>query len=80
MIEVQKNLKLLKKQTKGKIWDNCPPHCLKFLKNGLKQDNVESIYNVNLKHHPIMMGIQSGPNTMDHNIAISSNHHPELIW
>jgi hypothetical protein len=50
-----------------------------LLKNGLMQDNVENIYNVNLKHHPIKMGIQNGFNNMDHNL-MTFNHHLELIW
>jgi hypothetical protein len=37
---------------------------LKFLKDGITQDGVENICNVYLKHHPIKMGIQSGPKTM----------------
>jgi hypothetical protein len=44
------------------------------------QNGVESVYNVYLKHHPIKMGIQSGLNTMDHNLTTSSNYHPEVIW
>jgi len=53
-----------------------PPHYPKFLENGLTQDDVENVYNVNLKDHPIRMGIQSGINTMDHGLTTSSNHHP----
>jgi hypothetical protein len=26
------------------------------------------------------MGIQNGPNTMDHNLATFFNYHPKLIW
>jgi hypothetical protein len=83
MIEVQKNLKAIKRMNKGKKLGQLPPpppSCLKFLKNGFTQNGIESICNVNLKQHPIMMGIQSGPNTMDHNITIFYNHHHELIW
>jgi len=53
---------------------------LKVPKNDFTQDGVESVCNVNLKHHPIRMDTQSGPNTIDHNITISYIHHPELIW
>jgi hypothetical protein len=41
-------------------------YCSKLLENGLTWNGIESIYNVYLKHHPIRMGVQSGPNTMDH--------------
>jgi hypothetical protein len=39
------------------------------MENGLMQDGVESICNVNLKQHPIKMGIQSGSNTMDYGLT-----------
>ncbi len=33
------------------------PHYLKLLEDGIMQDGVESVCNVNLKHHPIKMDI-----------------------
>jgi hypothetical protein len=51
-----------------------PPYCSKFLENGLMRNDVKSVNNVNLKHHPIKLGIQNGPNTMDHNLITSFNH------
>ncbi len=77
MIEVQKNHKNNKQMEKlGQL----PPYCSKFLENGLTGDNVKNICNVNLKHHPIRLGIQNGRNTMDHDLTTSFNHHPKLIW
>lgn len=77
MIEVQRNHK---KNKQRKSYDNYPPHCPKFLENGITQDDVKNVCNVNLKHHLIGLGIQSGLNTMDHNLTTSFNHHPKLIW
>jgi len=80
MIEVQRNMKAIKRTNKRKSCYNWPPCCSKFLEDGLTWNSVESIYNVYMEHHPIKMGIQSGPNTMEHNFITSSNHNLELIW
>jgi len=47
----------------------------KFLKSGFTRDGVGNISNVSLKHHPIKMDIQNGPNIMDHSFITSFNHH-----
>jgi len=54
---------------KGEKLRQLPPYSPKFMENGLTQDSVESIYNVNLKQHPIKMGIQNGSNTMDYSLT-----------
>jgi len=56
------------------------PYYLKLLKDDLTRDGIENVYNVNLKHHPIKMGIQSGSNTIDYNFTTFFNHHLKLIW
>jgi hypothetical protein len=65
--------------SKGKKLKQLVPHCLKFLKDRNMQNGVESICNIYLEHHLIKMGIQNGPNTMDHGLTTSFNHHPKLI-
>jgi len=79
MIDVQKNMNAIKKMSKGKKLKQLVPHCLKFLKDRNMQNGVESICNIYLKHHLIKMGIQNGPNTMDHGLTTSFNHHLKLI-
>jgi len=69
MTEVQRNLKAIKITNKGGKLGQLPPCSPKFMENGLTQNDVKSICNVNLKHHPIKMGIQSGFNTMDHGLT-----------
>jgi hypothetical protein len=80
MIEVQRNRKAIKKMEQKEKVVIINPHCLKLLEGGLTRDDVENVCNVYLEHHPIRMGIQSGPNTMDHALATSSNHNLGLIW
>jgi hypothetical protein len=77
---IDKGLKGHKKNEQRGKSKKIAPWYPKFLKNGLTWNDVESIYNVNLKHHPIKMGIQIGFNNMDHNLMTSSNCHLELIW
>jgi hypothetical protein len=79
MIEEQKNLKAIKKINKRKKLTQLVFHHPKFLKNGLTQDGVESIYNIYLKHRLIKMGFQNALNTTDHDFTTSFNHHPKLI-
>jgi hypothetical protein len=69
MTEVQRNLKAIKITNKREKLRQLPLFSPKFVKNGLMQNSVESICNVNLKHHPIKMGIQNGYNTMDHGVT-----------
>jgi len=80
MIKIQRNLKAIKKMNKREKLGQLASHCLKFFENDLAQDGVESICNIYLKHHPIMTGIQNGPNTMDHGLTNSFNRHFKLIW
>lgn len=54
---------------KGEKLKQLPPYSPKFMENGLMQEGVESICNVNLKQHSIKMGIQSGSNTMDYGLT-----------
>jgi hypothetical protein len=68
MTEEQKNVNVIKWTNKGEKLRDFMSYYPKFLENGLTWNGVESIYNVYLKHHPIKMGIQSGPNTMDHGL------------
>ncbi len=69
-----------KNEQRQKGGTTTPPRYLKLLEDGLTRNGVENVCNVDLKHHPIKMGIQSGLNTMDHKLTTISNHHPELIW
>jgi hypothetical protein len=80
MIEKQRNLKTIKKMNKGKNLEQLTSLCLKVLEDKLMRHDVENVYNIYLKHQPIKMGIQNGPNTMDHNLTTSFNYHPKLIW
>ncbi len=82
MIKIQRNLKATKSLNKKKKLRHLVSHCLKLSEDDqvLTQDGVESIYNVYLKHHPIKMNIQNGPNTMDHNLTTSFNHRFEPMW
>jgi hypothetical protein len=79
MIEEQKNLKTIKRMNQKKKLEQLASLCLKLLENRLMQDGVENVYNIYLKHHPIRMGIQNDPNTMDHNFTTSFNYHLQLI-
>ncbi len=69
MTEEQKNLNVIKWTNKREKLRELVFYYLKFLEDGLTWNGVENIYNVYLKHHPIRMGIQSGPNTMDHGLT-----------
>ncbi len=80
MTKKKRNLKIKKIINKRKKLKQLTSCCLKFLEDGLTQDGVESICNVYLKQHPIKMGIQSGPNTMDHGLTTFFYRHPKLIW
>jgi len=80
MIEIQRNLKVIKKTIKRKKLLQPTPHYLKLLEDGLMWNGVENIRNVYLEHHPIGMGIQNGPSTMDHNLTTFFNHNRKLIW
>jgi len=55
-------------------------YCLKLLKNGLTQDDVEVICYIHLKHHTIKVDIQSNLNTMDHYLTTTFNFHVKLMW
>jgi hypothetical protein len=57
-----------KKEKLGQLV-SCYP---KFLKDGFTWNVVKNICNVYLKHHPIKMDIQSGPNTMDHSFIVTT--------
>jgi len=61
MTQVQRNLKDIKITNKRKKLSQLAPHYDDFM-----WDNIKNIHNVYLEHHPIRMGIQSDPNTMDH--------------
>jgi hypothetical protein len=65
---------------KGEKLEQLASLCLKFFENRLMPNGVENVYNIYLKHYPIRMGIQNGPNTMDHNLTTSFNYHLQLIW
>jgi hypothetical protein len=80
MTKVQRNLKVIKRTNKRKKLLQLAPHYLKLLKDGRTRNGVENIRNVYLEHHPIGIGIQNGPNIMDHGLTTFSNHNPELIW
>jgi len=85
MIEKQRSLNAIKRMNKEKKLGQLASHCPKLLGDGLMWNGVKSVYNVYLKHHPIKMGIQSGPNTMDHGLTTSFNHHldfpgPIKLW
>jgi hypothetical protein len=80
MTKKQRNLKAKKIINKRKKLEQLTSCCLKFLEDGFTQDDVERICNVYLKHHLIKMGIQSGPNTMDHGLTTFFYRHSELIW
>jgi hypothetical protein len=41
----------------------------KFLEYGFPKDGVESICDVHLEHHPIIMDVQCNLNTMNHHFA-----------
>jgi hypothetical protein len=71
MTKKQKNLKNIKRMNKREKLGQLASHCVKFLENDLTQDGVESVCNIYLKHHPIMM---------DHGLINSFNYHPKLIW
>jgi len=79
MIAEQRNLKTIKRMNKGKNLEQLTSLCLKVLEDKLMRHDVENVYNIYLKHHPIRMGIQNGPTTMDHNFTTSFNYHPKLI-
>ncbi len=68
MTEEQKNLNVMKWTNKEEKLRELVFYYSKLLEDGLKWNGVESIYNVYLKHPPIKMGIQIGPNTMDHGL------------
>jgi hypothetical protein len=70
-------MKGINKKEKMKKLASC---CLKLLKNGLTQDDVEVICYIHLKHHTIRVDIQSGLNTMDHCFTTTFNFHAELMW
>ncbi len=80
MIKKQRNLKAKKIINKGKKLEQLTSCCLKFLEDGLTQNDVESICNVYLNCYLIKMGIQSGLNTVDHGLTTFFYRHPELIW
>ncbi len=80
MIKEQRNLKTIKRMNKGKKLEQLDSLRLKVFEDKLMRDDVENVYNTYFKQHPIRMGIQNGPNTMDHNLATFFNYHPKLIW
>jgi hypothetical protein len=57
MTKKQGNLKAIKKMKKKEKLGQLVSNCLKFIKNDLTQYGVESVCNIYLKHHPVMMGI-----------------------
>jgi hypothetical protein len=79
MIEVQKNLNAIKRTNKRKKLLQLTP-LPKVPKRWFYRDGVESIHNVYIEHHPIKMGIQNGPNTMDHDLATFFHHNLKLMW
>jgi hypothetical protein len=78
MIEEQRNLKTIKGMNKREKLEQLASLCLKFLENKLMQDGVENVYNIYLTS-PIKMGIQNGPNIIDHSFTNFFNYQLELI-
>ncbi len=79
MIEEQRNLKTMKRMNKVEKLEQLVSLCLKLLENRFMPNGVENVYNIYLKHHPIRMGIQNGPNNIDHSLTTSFNYHLQLI-
>jgi len=80
MTKEQRNLKGIKGTNKGGKLKQLTICHLMFLKNGLMQDGVKSIFYIHLKQHPIGVDIQNGLNTMDHCFTTTPNHHVKLMW
>jgi hypothetical protein len=69
MTKKQKHLNVIKWTNKKEKLGELVFYYPKLIKDGLTWNGVENIHNVYLKHHPIRMGIQNGPNIMDHGLT-----------
>ncbi len=72
MTKEQKSLKAIKGINKWEKLKQLASHHSKFLKHGLKQDDVENIHYLHVKHHIIEMDIQNNLNTMNQNFATTT--------
>jgi len=65
----KRSLKGIKGINKWEKLKQLASHHLKLLEHGLKQDGVENIHYLHLKHHLIEMDIQNNLNTMNQNFS-----------
>jgi len=73
MTKEQRSLKGIKGINKWEKLKQPASHYSKFLEHGFKQNDVENIHYLHLKHHPIKMDIQNNLNTMNQNFTTTPN-------